>query len=402
MRSIYKSGVFKLESPIRRSVFKPDGLKKLDFDYVPPKLPHREKYVEALVNFLRPIIESPGAISERVLITGRSGTGKTVTAKKAGEVMERIAQNRGKNLIYAHVNCRTTGSRFALVQRIIHQVAPSLPVRGYGPIELLHALWDFLNERDLFLILTLDEIDYYIRTTGEDIVYELTRLTDEVRNVPQRINFIFISRNGTFMSVLSPSTLSKFRPQERFNFPPYNAMQLRDILRERVKEAFNENCVPDEIIDFISRNTSKYGYGDARYAIQLLLASGLIADRDGYSMVIPEHVREAQEKTDPRLRDEDIILLNEHQKLLLLALARSLADRRDAVFLPIEDVEESYNVVCEEYMKNPVGRVMLHAVANDLKAAGIIVIDENFRLGLDGVKAEVMEKFLEDLLRKGR
>ncbi|HDN63288.1 MAG TPA: hypothetical protein ENF56_04930, partial [Candidatus Bathyarchaeota archaeon] len=72
----------------RRSVFKPDGLKKLDFEYVPPRLPHREEYVERLVDFLRPIIERPGAISERVLITGRSGTGKTVTAKKTGEIME--------------------------------------------------------------------------------------------------------------------------------------------------------------------------------------------------------------------------------------------------------------------------------------------------------------------------
>ena len=386
----------------RRSVFKPDGLKKLDFEYVPPRLPHREEYVERLVDFLRPIIERPGAISERVLITGRSGTGKTVTAKKTGEIMERIARNRGKKLIYAHVNCRATGSKFALVQRIIHQVAPALPVRGYGPIELLHALWDYLNEHDCFLLLTLDEIDYYIRTTGEDIVYELTRLTDEVKNVPQRINFIFISRNGGFLNVLSPSTLSKFRPQERFDFPPYNELQLRDILTERVKEAFNENCVSEEIIDFIARNTCKYGHGDARYAIQLLLAAGLIADRDGYPMVIPEHVREAQEKTDPRLRDEDIVVLNEHQKLLLLALARSLADRKEAVFLPIEEVEEAYNVVCEEYSKQPVGRVMLHALASELKAAGIIVIDSDFRLGLDGVKAEVMERFLESLLGKGR
>ncbi|MEM2875362.1 MAG: AAA family ATPase [Candidatus Bathyarchaeia archaeon] len=383
-------------------MFKPDGLKKLDFDYVPSKLPHRERYVEALVSFLSPIIEFPGAISERLLITGKSGTGKTVTAKKAGEVMERIAQNKGKKLVYTHVNCRTTSSKFALVQRIIHQLAPSFPVRGYGPIELLHALWDYLNENDLFLILTLDEIDYYIRTTGEDIVYELTRLTDEVRDATQRINFIFISRNGTFMNILSPSTLSKFRPQERFDFPPYDELQIRDILKERVHEAFNENCVPEEIIDFIARNTSKYGYGDARYAIQLLMASGLIADRDGCPIVIPEHVREAQEKTDPRLRDEDVILLNEHQKFLLLALARSLVNRREAIFLPIEEVEESYKVVCEEYSKQPLDRVMLRELTNDLKVAGIIVIDEKFGLGLDGVKAEVMKEFLEDLLSRGR
>jgi len=33
-----------------------------------------------------------------------------------------------------------------------------LPLRGYGPIELLHALWDYLNGHNKFLILTLGEI----------------------------------------------------------------------------------------------------------------------------------------------------------------------------------------------------------------------------------------------------
>ena len=380
------------------SVFKADGLSKLDFEYVPPRLPHREKYVEELVNFLRAIIDTPGAISQRALIIGRSGTGKTVTAKKTGEVIERIATNKGLKLKYVHVNCRTTNSKFALVQRIIHQAAPSLPVRGYSPMELLYGLWDFLNENNMFLILTLDEIDYFIRNTGEDIIYELTRLTDEVRNVPQRINFIFIARSGSFMEGLSLSTMSRFRPHERFEFPPYEESQIRDILRDRVSEAFNEGCVSEDIIGFIAKNTSKYGFGDARYAIQLLLVAGLIADRDHSPLILPEHVREAQDKTDPKLRDEDIVLLSKHQKLLLLALAKALKERRESVFLPLEIIEENYKVLCEEYNESAVGRVMLHSLINELRATGIILVDEKFRLGLGGVKAEVLERFLEGFM----
>ena len=268
------------------------------------------------MEFLKITIDQPGVLSERILITGQSGTGKTATTKRVGKALERIAKNRGLDLIYAHVNCRTTSGKFGLVQAIVRQVAPELPLRGYGSVELLHALWDYLDEHNKLLVLTLDEIDYYIRTTGEDIVYDLTRLTDAVMNVPQRINFMFIARDHSFMHVMSSATLSKFRPRERFDFKPYKEKQIYDILRARVKEAFNENIVKENITRFIARNTATHGYGDARYALQLLLSAGLIADRDGSPIVLPDHVREAQENTDPKLRDEDITLEAAHAPIV--------------------------------------------------------------------------------------
>ncbi len=382
------------------SVFKRNGIHKLDFEYVPSRLPHREEYLEKLVKFFKIAIDQPGMLSERILVTGESGTGKTATAKNVGVALERIAKNRGIALIYAHINCRATSGKFGLVQSIIRQAAPTLPLRGYGPIELLHALWDYLNEHNKFLILTLDEIDYYLRRTGEDIVYELTRLTDAITNVPQRINFMFIARNHSFMKDMSQETLSRFRPQERLEFPPYLEDQLLDILKERVKEAFRENAVSDEIITFIARNTAKYGNGDARYALLLLLSAGFAADRDEQSAVLPEHVREAQEKTDPRVSDEDVTMLTDEEQLVLLALARHLKSEKEAIFLPLEEVETSYHVVCEEYDVEPVGRVMLHALVKQLKAAGLITLNEKSEPGLNGVKAEVLEKFLVDLLKR--
>jgi len=386
-----------LGSSRRVSVFREDGFEKLSFEYVPSRLPHREDYVKRLTSFLRLVIDRPGALSERVLITGKSGTGKTATAKLVGSVLERIAKNLGVGLVYAHVNCRATSGKFGLVQRIVGQVAPDLPSRGYGGTEMLYSLWDYLEGENKILVLTLDEIDYYVRTTGEDIVYELTRLTNSVRDVPQRLNFIFIARDHSFMEVLSPSTLSKFRPQEHLEFPPYLKTQLKDILADRVEEAFRPNTVSEEIVDFISRNAAKYGSGDARYAIQLLAAAGYIADRDLSDHVKPEHVREAQSRTDPRLSDEDVAMLPEEEKCVVLALA-SVLRWGEEVYVPLEEVESHYLAVCEEYGREPVGRAMFQGLVQNLKAAGVVVVGENLELGLDGVRAEVLEKFLIRLL----
>jgi len=197
----------------KRSIFKPDGIEKLGFEYVPSRLPHREDEINYLVRMLNVILDSPGASSQRILITGETGTGKTATARRVGDTLQKKAESKGLTLRYAHVNCRAVGGKFGLAQAITQQAARKLPTRGYGPTEMLHSLWDYLNEHNILLILTLDEIDYYIRTTGEDIVYELTRLTDGVTGVPQRINFMFIARDHSFMEVMKPETLSRFRPQ---------------------------------------------------------------------------------------------------------------------------------------------------------------------------------------------
>jgi len=67
---------------------------------------------------------------------------------------------------------------------------------------------------------------------------------------------------------------------------------------------------------------------------------------------------------------------------------------------PLEKVEETYHLICEEKDVKPVGRVLLHALARDLKAAGVITLNEKFELGLNGVKAELLEKFIEDILKR--
>ena len=74
--------------------------------------------------------------------------------------------------------------------------------------------------------------------------------------------------------------------------------------------------------------------------------------------------------------------------------------QKGAVFLHLENVEASYRLMREEYDAEPVGRAMIHALVKQLKAAGLTTFNEKFEPGLNGVKAEVLEKFLVELLKR--
>jgi cell division control protein 6 len=375
------------------SIFKEGGIERLSIDYVPERLPHRESELRRIVEAFKPFLGHPHAW-RRILIHGPTGTGKTVTAKKAGEILSKISRDMGVRFKYAHVNCRFERSAFGLVQGIIRQAIPGLPLRGYGPAEYLRALFGHLEDNDEVLLLTLDEADRLIGGLGDDLLYALTRAS-EAAEVPQRISIILIARDANFLGRLRPQVLSKIRPDEALDFKPYGRSEIFDILSDRVEGAFRAGSVSAEAIWFISKNASALGGGDARYAIQLLLAAGLMADRDGSPRILPEHVREAQERMDPRIDREDLLGLSREERDALLAVARALRAMGEAFYAPIEAVWGYYRVVCEGRGAEPIGRDSFEAILGRLRALGIVDIEEGAGISLPLMRARALEEFLE-------
>ena len=108
------------------SVFKDES--KLDINYVPSRLPHRVSQLNLLNQFFRFAIESPGKMTQRVLLLGKVGTGKTVLSQHFGLNIMKEAEKRNINLNYVHVNCRECkGSLFMILQRTILNFHPHQP-----------------------------------------------------------------------------------------------------------------------------------------------------------------------------------------------------------------------------------------------------------------------------------
>ncbi|MCW4034568.1 MAG: AAA family ATPase, partial [Candidatus Bathyarchaeota archaeon] len=170
--------------PRYSSVFKDES--KLDINYVPQQLLHRKMQLNLLTQFFRFTLDTPGKMTQRALIMGKIGTGKTVLSQHFGLNLVKQANERKINLNYIHINCRECkGSLFMILQRTIQKFYPNFPRRGYSAEELLQALMQILDEKNAYLILTLDELEALIHNEGSDPLYNLSRIQEDRLNAPK-------------------------------------------------------------------------------------------------------------------------------------------------------------------------------------------------------------------------
>jgi len=376
----------------------------LSLDYVPERLPHREKQLSELFSIFSPILEKPGSAARRVLITGNIGTGKTVTAKKFGELIQLEAQRRGLELHYVHVNCRIQrGSFFHVLLKAVRHLKPSFPGRGFATHELLSALLDALDERDAYMILTLDDMEALVDKCGADPFYDLSRAHDDRTGGPYRLSLICILRDPGKLEKLDPATRSTLE-EYVIHMPDYTKEQLFDILMDRVRLAFYEGAVREDVVEFIAEIAAPRG--DARYAIELLWRAGKLAELEGQAEIMPEHVRRARAQVWPVEKDV-LKALPLHAKLFLLAIAR-VFKFTDEAYISMGEAEDTYRMVCEELRQEPRKHTQVWKYVQDLAKLQLISTKpsgQGYRgrttlISLYSIPAEELERELSALLSK--
>ena len=387
-----------------RRVFKDET--KLDINYIPYTLPHRESELRLLTEFFSFALQSPGKMTQRVMITGDVGTGKTALSQRFGASITHEATKKGINLRYVHVNCREyRGSLFLILQHAVSVFHPNFPKRGYAAEELLSMLMQMLDEEEAHVILTLDEFESLVENEGSEAVYKLTRLQETRPNKPQRLSLLCILRDLKTTERLDPSTRSSLQ-SNIVNLQKYSKKQLIDILSARVALAFKPSAVPEDTLDMIAEDAFSEN-GNARFGIELLWRAGKYADAEEQDTVTAECVRKAASSIVPAMRRSDLEILSLHEKLFLLGVAMIFKQNKNAS-VTLAEAEQTYAVVCEEFNTSPVSHTQLWKYLRNLSAVGILKAEviatgtrgRSTNVSLPRIPASELEKELKNLLEK--
>ncbi|MBE0634010.1 AAA family ATPase, partial [Candidatus Bathyarchaeota archaeon] len=211
-----------------QSVFIDEAI--LEIHHIPDKLLHRDAELQRLRSLFDQMVTAPYEMSQKAVILGSVGSGKTVLANTYGKELKEKANRKRVNLHYIHVNCRQRrGSLFMVLSQIVTRIKPDFPERGYSANELLDILRQILNEENAQVLLVLDEVDALIENEGSDALYYLTRFHETTPDEPRRLNLICISKDAEVFRKLDRSTLSSLQ-QNIIRMPDYNKYQLADIL----------------------------------------------------------------------------------------------------------------------------------------------------------------------------
>lgn len=367
--------------------------------YIPKTLPHREKQLRFLSSLFSEAVKWKSHLRS-IQLVGGVGSGKTATAKRFSEILIEEADKWKRKLRVAYINLRRQGpSKFLIFNAIAEQLTPEISVRGFGPEEILSAVIKFLTTTEKLGLIIIDEVDYHCkRYVKEKIVYDLTRLDETAPNgYSNIIGVIFIARDSQWTRILDPAELSSLgRIQIKFN--PYTSSQLKDILMERSKIAFKPSVVSEEVIDFIADVSSRPPInGDARYALDLLLYSGIIAEQTGSAKIKAEHVRLVHSNLCPTITSEDIDELPQKLLYVLYAIAKTLKNLQTA-YAHFNDIKSTYQVICETSNIEPVKD--LYEALDDLAARELIAIKGFTKIGIHRVTADTLLHYIDDIIRR--
>uniref|UniRef100_A0A7J3ZLU1 ORC1-type DNA replication protein n=1 Tax=Fervidicoccus fontis TaxID=683846 RepID=A0A7J3ZLU1_9CREN len=391
------------------SVFKNKSI--LYPEYLPDRLPHREKQLKMLAQVFKPLLASPGETSQRVVLAGSYGTGKTATSRLFGKTFSLIAKNHGLNVKYVHVNCYKART----LPQVIHSIASGLeifvPPRGLSVREMLKGILDELERKKQYAIVALDEFDYFTAANaGTPAIYTIIRLYDDDMNRKKRMHFIFIVRSPQVLDALEPA-ISTFFLRNTIHFTPYTTKEIYDILGDRVPQAFFEGAVDDEVIKYISilEGADAEGAGSARTALEILVRAGESADSSGRSMVTIDDVRKAHVVVKPELAmlQDTIETLSPHELIVLLAIVKTLKES-SSPFVRIGEVEKTYKMLCENYGERQRRHTQVYTYIMGMRSMRIVQTKSSGKgyrgkstlIGISNAPLDILERRIEEILTK--
>ncbi|MCD2203214.1 Cdc6/Cdc18 family protein [Halobacterium sp. KA-6] len=392
--------------------------------YTPHELPHRKDQINNMATIL--VAALRGETPSNILIYGKTGTGKTASAKFVSQELERTSQKYDVPCEVEYINCEVTDTQYRVLAQLantfieqnrtfiderveeledLREAAeddPSVlesdddnddhldfdsvaavderiealleeksemddvPMTGWPTDRVYARFFEAVDYVERVAVIMLDEIDKLVEKSGDDTLYNLSRMNSELEN--SRVSIIGISNDLKFTDFLDPRVKSSLG-EEEIVFPPYDANQLRDILQHRSDVAFKDNALSEDVIPLCAAFAAQE-HGDARRALDLLRTAGELAERDQSDSVTEENVRRAQDKIELDRVVEVVRTLPTQSKLVLYAIL--LLEDNGVHNVNTGEVYNIYKTLCDELDADVLTQRRVTDLISELDMLGIV------------------------------
>jgi cell division control protein 6 len=335
--------------------------------FSPHNIPHRDSQIRQIALMIAPVLrnEKPS----NIFIYGKTGTGKTLVIRNIIDNLQHSAEKTGVGIKIIYINCKMqkiTDTEYRLLAQLVSEFGESVPYTGLPTNELYKKFFQHLEHASKNIIVVLDEVDSLINKIGDGVLYNLTRINQDLGKT--KLTLIGISNNLSFVESLDPRVRSSLS-EEEIIFPPYNATQLRDILGVRAEEAFNRGVISSGVVGKCAALAAQE-HGDARKALDLLRVSGEIAERTGSPSVSEHHVDVAQKKLDTDRFMEVLRSQPKQSQVVFRSILQKHAVGEGGI--QTGPVYDSYCGMCSSLGLKPLTQRRVSDLISELETFGII------------------------------
>ena len=410
--------------------------------YTPEKLPHREDQINNMATILVSALR--GDTPSNILIYGKTGTGKTASAKYVSNELETTSQKFRVPCHVHYINCEVTDTQYRVLAQLANtfideniqiidewisliregmptpdggpqaatpqehsntpQPAPAgppgaplesilrdagvepndspsrkiealrerkeaaehVPMTGWPTDRVYSEFFEAVDFAERVVVIMLDEIDKLVEKSGDDTLYNLSRMNTDLSR--SKVSIIGVSNDLKFTEFLDPRVKSSLG-EEEIVFPPYDATQLRDILEHRAREAFVSGALSEDVIPLCAAFAAQE-HGDARRALDLLRTAGELAERSSTDLVTEENVRKAQEKIELDRVVEVVRTLPTQSKLVLYAIIN--LEKNGGQSINTGQVYNGYKRLCNQVDTDILTQRRVSDLISELDMLGIV------------------------------
>lgn len=348
----------------KKSVFK--NKDALTTSWRPDNILHRDQQINDLASILAPSLK--GNDPSNVFLYGSVGTGKTLIVKHVTDELRQVADKEEIDLNILYINCKmkkVADTEYRLLAKLARQLGEDVPSTGLPTDEIYNRFFKALQEQKGVVIIALDEIDALVKKVGDEFLYNLTRINDDLEET--RVSILGISNDLNFTEYMDSRVKSSLS-EEEIIFPPYNALELTEILRERAEKGFVEGSLSDGVISKCSALAAKE-HGDARRALDLIRVAGELCERSNDTEIKSQHVDKAQSKIERDRVVETVRNQPKHSKLVLYTILDMTEDDEE---IATGDVYSEYKKLCKEVDISELTQRRVSGLISELDMLGVI------------------------------